>query len=188
MRRYIDNSEEKRRWNIFCFGSSFLRFFTHPIPVHSALTPPLPFPSQFTAGELSRADGVGFVFSQRLPCAELSDSFPWIRECSSCTAWRWQSCPVILCSSEQLRCQKYSKDSLDFCLVPRSSQNSLRRKKFLFLHDLVGSLSYGCHRSISVAKFACAPLQRLRGYVKDTQLCFCAFDVASEESARIYNS
>lgn len=25
---------------------------------------------QFTAGELSRADGVGFVFSQRLPCAK----------------------------------------------------------------------------------------------------------------------
>ena len=24
---------------------------------------------QFTSGELSRADGVGFVFSQRLPCA-----------------------------------------------------------------------------------------------------------------------
>ena len=65
--------------------------------MQSALTPPLPFPSQFTAGELSRADGVGFVFSQRLPCAELSDSFPWIRECSSCTAWRWQSCPVTSC-------------------------------------------------------------------------------------------
>ncbi|CAE7028254.1 unnamed protein product [Symbiodinium sp. CCMP2592] len=25
---------------------------------------------QFTSGELSRADGVGFVFSQRLPCAK----------------------------------------------------------------------------------------------------------------------
>ena len=63
---HIQHTSEEKRCSIFLLCA--LRFSSHPHFAAIAL--------QFTAGELSRADGVGFVFSQRLPCAELGPTRP----------------------------------------------------------------------------------------------------------------
>ena len=112
---------------------------------------------QFTAGELSRADGVGFVFSQRLPCAKLTHECLCHGPGHGCLHFWRRS---VMWHLAWLRCQKHTKNRFYICLGPKLVS---RRPRKFFMKSLHSSQFCSGLRLISVAAFACGRFRRLKG-------------------------